>query len=170
MRRFASMITLAILSSGVVLAEKPKTPFRLFAVLEVENFENPKYQTKAPMPDEWVPLLREDVVQRVIEKHRFHQVADFEDPKAPAPAGDRVLVLRGKIVEFTHGSQAARYLVGFGAGAGKIAVQCEFVDKATGEVIYTRKVDGKVIGTFQSTEGAVSGVSKEIAKVIDGAW
>jgi hypothetical protein len=57
-----------------------------------------------------------------------------------------------------------------GAGAGKIVVSCEFVDKATGDVVFVRKVDGKVIGAGQSTEGAVKGISKEIAGVVEKAW
>jgi hypothetical protein len=49
-------------------------------------------------------------------------------------------------------------------------VNCEFFDKATGDVVFTRKVDGKVIGTGQSTEGAIKGISKEIAGVINSSW
>jgi hypothetical protein len=153
-----------------VTAEEPKVPFRNFSAFEVENFQNPNYQTKAPMPDDWLPLIREDITQRVIQTHRFQRVMDFEDPKVKKPETERVLVLRGTVVEFTHGNQAARFLVGMGAGAGKIVVNCEFVDKSTGDVIFTRKVDGKVIGGGQSTEGAIKGISKEIAGVVNDAW
>jgi hypothetical protein len=160
----------AVLATLVAAADKPKVPFRNFSAFEVENFQNPKYQTKAPMPDDWLPLIREDITQRVIATHCFQRVMDFEDPKVTKPDTERVLLLRGSIVEFTHGNQAARFLVGMGAGAGKIVVNCEFVDKATGEVVYTRKVDGKVIGSGESTEGAIKGISKEIAGVVKDAW
>jgi Domain of unknown function (DUF4410) len=170
-RTFAAIAGILATATAVTAgAEKPKVPFRTFSALEVENFQNPKYQTKAPMPDDWLPLIREDITQRVIATHRFQRVMDFEDPKVTKPDTERVLVLRGTVVEFTHGSQAARFLVGMGAGAGKIVVNCEFVDKATGDVVFTRKVDGKVIGTGQSTEGAIKGISKEIAGVINSSW
>ena len=149
---------------------KPKVPFHTYTALEVENFENPKYETKEPMPDDWLPIIREDVVQRVIEIHKFRRVADFRDPKVQESETERVLVIRGKVIEFTHGSQAARIIVGMGAGKGKIVVLCTFVDKATGEVLWQRKADGRVIGAGQSTEGAVKGLSKEIAKHIRENW
>jgi hypothetical protein len=169
--RPALIVALVLAASVLTMgAEKPKLAFRNFSAFEVENFQNPKYQTKAPMPDEWLPLIREDITQRVIATHRFQRVMDFEDPKVKKPEAERVLLLRGTIVEFTHGNQAARFLVGMGAGAGKIVVNCEFADKATGDVVYVRKVDGKVIGTGESTEGAIKGISKEIAGVINGAW
>ena len=167
---------LPLLAAFVVLSamgsaeEKPKVPFHNFTALEVENFEVPKYETKDPMPESWLPLIREDVVQRAIELHLFSRVADFKDPAAPATGQERVLVLRGKVTEFTHGSQAARVIVGFGAGKGKIVVLCEFVDKQTGQVIWQRKADGRVIGVGQATEGAVKGLSKEIAKHIRENW
>ena len=145
-------------------------PFRTFTALEVENFENPKFQTKAPLPDDWLPLMREDITQRVIATHRFYRVMDFEDAKVKKPEAEHVLLLRGTILEFTHGNQAARFLVGMGAGAGKIVVNCEFVDKATGSVVFVRKVDGKVIKVGESSEGAIKGISKEIAGVINDAW
>lgn len=161
---------LLLATSGARAGDRPKAPLRGYSALEVENLENPKYETKEPMPDDWLPILREDIVQRVIEIHKFRRVADFEDPQVPPPEKERVLVLRGKVIEFTHGSQAARFLVGFGAGKGKIVVLCSFVDKATGEVVWERKADGRVIGAGQSTEGAIKGLSKEIAKHIRENW
>jgi Domain of unknown function (DUF4410) len=156
---------------GAYAADKAKQPLRGYNALEVEKFENPKYETKEPMPSSWISTIQEDIVQRVIELHKFYRVMDFEDAKAgPKPDGERVIVLKGKIVEFTQGSQAARYIIGMGAGKGKIVAQCQFVDKASGEVIFDRKVDGRVIGAGQSTEGAIKGLSKELAKVIGQSW
>ena len=105
-------------------------------------------------------------MQQIIRKHQFRRVMDFEDPKVPEPEFERVLLLRGKIVEFTRGSQAMRYLVGFGAGKGKIVALCYFVDKESGEVIWERQVDGRVIGFGQPTEGGIQGLAREVAKRI----
>lgn len=172
MKRHFLLVIAALVAVSVTLSadQKPKVSFHNFTALEVENFEVPKYETKDPMPESWVPMIREDVVQRAIELHLFNRIADFKDPGVPAPDKERVLVLRGKVTEFSNGSQAARIIVGFGAGKGKIVVLCDFVDKATGEVIWQRKADGRVIGAGQSTEGAIKGLSKEIAKHIRENW
>jgi hypothetical protein len=173
MNRAVAVLGTVLLVLGVIpsLADsKPKIPFHEFTALEVQNFDNPKYETKEPMPDGWLPIIREDIVQRVIELHKFHHVVDFHDTNVTDPPKERVLLLRGKVIEFTQGSQAARFIVGFGAGKGKIVTLCEFVDKDTGEVIWQRKADGRVIGVGQPTEGAIKGLSKEIAKHISENW
>ncbi len=167
------VVTAAVLLAmaiGVMAADKPKVPFRQFTALEVENFENPKFQTKEPLPEAWIPAIREDIAQRVIQTHKFRRVMDFEDEKVTKPATDKVLVLKGKITEYSQGSQAARVIIGLGAGKGKIVAMCTFVDKATGDVVWERKVDGRVIGAGQSTEGAIKGLSKEVAGVIGNHW
>jgi len=160
---FASILLCAASTVG---ADRPKVPFGDYTAFEVENFENPRYETKEPMPDDWLPIIREDIVQQVIRKHQFRRVMDFEDLKVPPPEIERVLLLRGRIIEFTQGSQAMRFLVGFGAGRGKIVAMCTFVDEASGEVIWERKVDGSVIGFGQATEGGIQGLAKEVAKRI----
>ena len=173
MRRLSTILIVGLLLFAAPLGgsgDKAKVPFGKYTALEVENFENPKYETKEPMPDDWLPIIREDIVQRVIELHKFRRVADFRDPKVPDPEAERVLVLRGKVIEFTHGSQAARVIIGLGAGKGKIVAMCSFVDKATGDVLWQRKADGRVIGAGQATEGAIKGLSKEIAKHIRENW
>jgi hypothetical protein len=47
----------------------------------------------------------------------------------------RTLQIRAKIVLMDPGSQAARYWVGFGAGASKTGISGEIVDAASGEVL-----------------------------------
>jgi hypothetical protein len=163
-------VLLAVSVSVVMAADKPKERLRQFGALEVENFDNPKMETKEPMPDSWIPTIREEIIQRVIDKHRFRRVADFEDTKAGRNESEAVLCLRGRIVEYTQGSFAKRFLIGLGAGKGKIVAKLQFIDKASENVIWERKVDGRVIGATQSTEGAIKGLGKEVAGVIDDNW
>jgi hypothetical protein len=49
--------------------------------------------------------------------------------------GEQTLVLRGKVTKMDPGSQAARYWVGFGAGAVRVEIQGELVDAATGRTL-----------------------------------
>ena len=55
--------------------------------------------------------------------------------KAVANASGKTLVVRARLTKVDPGSQAARYFVGFGAGAVKIAIVGEIVDGASGKVL-----------------------------------
>lgn len=44
-------------------------------------------------------------------------------------------VMEGQITEFHRGSRAARYFVGFGAGAGYLVFDLKIIDKATGTIV-----------------------------------
>ena len=52
----------------------------------------------------------------------------------PAPKADALLV-RGRVLELNPGSRAARYWVGFGAGASRVAVEGELVDAKTSRTV-----------------------------------
>ncbi|MEP7012262.1 MAG: DUF4410 domain-containing protein [Acidobacteriota bacterium] len=49
--------------------------------------------------------------------------------------GKRKLILRGKVEKMDPGSQAARYWVGFGAGAAKTEISGELFDPESGKVL-----------------------------------
>ena len=55
--------------------------------------------------------------------------------KTSGNAPGKTLVIRARLTKVDPGSQAARYFVGFGAGAVKIAIAGEIVDRASGKVL-----------------------------------
>lgn len=55
--------------------------------------------------------------------------------EAGTAGGAKVLLVRGKLVKLSAGSQAARVFGGFGAGAGSAKISIELVDAATGKVL-----------------------------------
>jgi hypothetical protein len=55
--------------------------------------------------------------------------------KAGVNGSGKTLVVRARLTRVDPGSQAARYFVGFGAGAVKIAILGEIVDGSTGKVL-----------------------------------
>ena len=61
-------------------------------------------------------------------------VAEKAKRKTGANAPGKTLVIRARLTKVDPGSQAARYFVGFGAGAVKIAMVGEIVDRASGKV------------------------------------
>jgi hypothetical protein len=84
------------------------------------------------------------------------------------PEGQPVLIVTGTITKYTKGNQAARYLVGFGAGSTVIHAHIKCYDAITKEMLFERDVDGKVIMGLMGgkSEGANNGLAKEIAKDI----
>jgi hypothetical protein len=75
--------------------------------------------------------------------------------------------LSGTITKYDKGNRAARYFVGFGAGATKVVAHIKFIETATGSVLFEKDVDGKVvIGVFGGdSKGSTRGLAKEVAKV-----
>ena len=67
--------------------------------------------------------------------------------------------------EYKAGNQAARYLVGFGAGKTKVVAHVKFTDTATNQVVFEDNVDGKVVMGLLggSSPGATRGLAKEVA-------
>ena len=55
--------------------------------------------------------------------------------KAGVSGSGRTLVIRARVTKVDPGSQAARYFVGFGAGAVKIGILGEIVDGSSGKVL-----------------------------------
>lgn len=55
--------------------------------------------------------------------------------KAGVTGPAKTLVIRARLTKVDPGSQAARYVVGFGAGAVKIAIVGEIIDGASGKVL-----------------------------------
>ena len=82
------------------------------------------------------------------------------------PEGARLLSITGIITKYSKGNQAARYLVGFGAGATVIGAHIKCFDAATTELLFEADVDGKVVMGMMGgkSEGANNGLAKEIAK------
>jgi Domain of unknown function (DUF4410) len=62
-------------------------------------------------------------------------LAEKAQRKANANAPGKMLVVRARLTKVDPGSQAARYFVGFGAGAVKIAIAGEIIDRASGKVL-----------------------------------
>jgi Domain of unknown function (DUF4410) len=62
-------------------------------------------------------------------------LAEKAQRKANANAPGKTLVVRARLTKVDPGSQAARYFVGFGAGAVKIAIAGEIIDRSSGKVL-----------------------------------
>ncbi len=84
------------------------------------------------------------------------------------PPEQPVLVVTGTVTGYKKGNQAARYLVGFGAGTTVVKAHFKCYDTASKATVLELDADGKVIMGIMGgkSEGANNGLAKEIAKDI----
>jgi hypothetical protein len=71
---------------------------------------------------------------RMMKPAFMEGLAQKAQRKANANSPGKTLVVRARLTKVDPGSQAARYFVGFGAGAVKIAIVGEIIDRASGKV------------------------------------
>lgn len=159
--------------------EKAKSTKKLSAyeVLEIGSF---LVQSEDALDPEHLYAIFHDLAKQLDERTEFATfVTNYTqgpserwsenatpDPDAPT------LVLTGVITEYEKGSQAKRYLVGFGAGKTRAYCLFRLVDKKTGEVVFERMENGSVSGGFfgGSSSGAMKEIGEDIAKAIDKNW
>ena len=94
---------------------------------------------KAGFVEAQAPVMQSEIILQLVKKKMFDEVIDSSispstpsDTQPPPESGKRQLLLSGTVTDFEPGSQAERYLVGFGAGAAKLTMHCVFQDAATG--------------------------------------
>lgn len=86
--------------------------------------------------DKMTYFYQHELVRRLRESGLFGQVVNVSEGGRPSGAG-KTLTLRGSITRLGRGSQALRYLVGFGAGSTKAQAEMHFVDESGRVVIVT---------------------------------
>ena len=103
-----------------------------YSQIAVESFDS----TSVKMPDANDNTYR--AVQSALRtmKPAFMQgVAQKAKRKVGRNMPGKTLVIRARLTKVDPGSQAARYFVGFGAGAVKVAMAGEIVDRSSGKVL-----------------------------------
>jgi len=132
-----------------------------YSCVQVNRFD---VEQGVDFPADYQLGMVEDMVKQVGKVKGVQQVLR-EGEKAPE--GQAVLLITGTVTKFKKGSQAARYIVGFGAGSTVVTAQIKVYDAATKELLLDRKVDGKVVMGVMGgkSEGATNGLAKEVAKV-----
>ena len=134
---------------------------QVYKAIEVERFT---VRQGVEFSDKDLDELMKATVNNFRASNRFDSVSG----PGEAAAGEAMpkLKVSGEITKFVKGSQAARYLVGFGAGKTKIVADIKLTDAATGEVVFNQSVDGDVTwGLFGGdSDKAKGGVADEIIR------
>ena len=103
-----------------------------YSQIAVESFDSAGLK----MPDTNDNTYRAvQIALRVMKPAFMDGVAQKAKRKVGPSAPGKTLVIRTRLIKVDPGSQAARYFVGFGAGAVKIAIAGEIVDRSTGKVL-----------------------------------
>jgi len=114
----------------------PGFALRDYTVLYVEPFKVDQTQVKdeedARLVKDLSAYLHAQLLKRLQASAVGPRVIDGSTAPAP-PASERTLRLQGEIPRLTDGSQALRYVVGFGAGAAKAQIETRFVDADSGQ-------------------------------------
>lgn len=109
-----------------------------YPVIAVERFPVAKSEIKDEgdqrFADSMASFYQSELVRRLRETGLFSRVVNLSETDFPAGVG-KALRLRGSITRLGRGSQAARYLVGFGAGSTRAQAEMHFVDAESGRVV-----------------------------------
>src|SRR6185436_2628987 len=101
--------------------------------------------------------LQKSTIANLLKKKVFEQVVDAAEmasTEAAKPAEGQKLTLALTVIKFDKGNRAARYMVGFGAGATKIKVRFVFTDAASGKEVFRTDREGKFFGTISFVGGS----------------
>ena len=156
-----ALVTAAVTLMGVALGAEKKGKFEYVQVNRFDVAQGVEF------PADYQLTMTEDLVKNLEKTKALKQVMRQGEK---LPEGAPVLRIEGTVTKYKKGSQAARYLVGFGAGATVVEAQVKFYDAVTNALLLEKKVDGKVVMGVMGgkSEGANNGVAKEIIKVAKG--
>ena len=151
-----------VLTSATAQTNSNSTTEKRYSYVQVNRFD---VQQGVDFPLDYQLTIVEDMNTELGKIKGMKQVLREGEV---LPEGQPVLIITGTITKYTKGNQAARYLVGFGAGATVIHAHIKCYDAITKEMLFERDVDGKVIMGVMGgkSEGASNGLAKEIAKDI----
>jgi hypothetical protein len=125
----------------------------------------PVHSNEVKIPVEFQMALYEHAIEEIQKTGKFQHVYRDGD-KAAADTPDLV-ILEGNVTGFKQGSERAREVTTV-AGATKLTVHCQFVDKS-GKVVLERDITGKVWflgGNLRATYD----FAKKAAKVVQESF
>ena len=164
----AVVFAVFLLAVRVTSQETPKEqsakPLAGYTVLLVERFKVEPTAVKAGFVEAQAPVMQSEIILQLVKKKIFDEVIDSSispstpsDTQPPPENGKRQLLLSGTVTDFEPGSQAERYLVGFGAGAAKLRMHCVFQDAATRKEILSTDHQHKFwTGAFGGSKNAAT--------------
>jgi hypothetical protein len=103
-----------------------------YSQIAVESFDSARVKLPDPNDNTYRAV---QLALRTMKPAFMEGVARNAKRKVGVTGPAKTLVIRARLTKVDPGSQAARYFVGFGAGAVKIAIAGEIIDGASGKVL-----------------------------------
>ena len=148
-------------------------PLAGYTTIVVEKFTIENNAATENFPRGYETVMQNETIRRLEKKALFERVVDAAEATAESdPAPDtaaepgKTLVLSGTVVTFDKGSRAARYLVGFGAGATKIKVRFVLRDASSGQNVLEVDRQGKFYGVISFVGGSQSQADSKSARSV----
>jgi hypothetical protein len=164
MKTVGALVAVSVLAwpDAAAAGEKKLAASYRYASVQVAPFDT---KEGVAFPPDFSVRLTEELLKELAGSERFTEV--LREGESPSEEAAPRVKLAGTVTEFKKGSQMKRYMIGFGAGKTKIKATVRFTDAASGDVVFEKDVDGKVIMGFAGGDsmGAAHGLAKEVAKV-----
>ncbi len=157
----ALLLFLAACGSNISIIQEPTVPLAAYGTMTVALVDNDTYLDSHPQ------FMRDDVLAQMakVEQYIRDNVTKFCVEKWRG-TGSKELFVNIVLTEFDPGSKAKRYLVGHGAGTGRISYVVAIIDGQTKTTVASFEAWGEVkAGLFG---GSMSQAYKAVTKTIIG--
>jgi hypothetical protein len=172
-KKFAGIfLVLAMVLGTSSLGIGAETLLKDYDVLVVQNLTVP---SGSPAPESSGLQMAEKAVyqiSRYSEKSKLFEMVVKEGSKSKGiPAGKRVLILKGEVKEYTResvGRKIGRSFIPGGefTGTAAFAAHYQFIDKASGKVVYETDLRTGSTGGNDTVEYAMDRNGEALAKLI----
>jgi len=169
---FGILMAGAFVLLTMTTARSAEVLFKDYDVVVVENLNVP---TGSPAPESSGLQMAEKAVyqlSRYSEKYKLFDMVVKEGSKSKeVPAGKKVLIIKGDVKEYTResvGRRIGRSFIPGGefTGTAAFAAHYQFIDKASGKVIYETDLRTGATGRNDTVEYAMDRNGEALAKLI----
>jgi hypothetical protein len=171
-RYFLTFMVIAFVLGMMSTGRSAEALFQDYDAVIVENLNVP---TGSPAPESSGLQMAEKAVyqlSRYSEKYKLFDMVVKEGSKSSeVPAGKKVLVIKGEVKEYTMqsvGRRIGRSFIPGGefTGTAAFAAHYQFIDQASGKVIYETDLRTGATGANDTVEYAMDRNGEALAKVI----
>jgi len=175
MKRKWYLLTFTVIALVVGMMNMGRSAEVLFKDYDVVIVENLKVPTGSPAPESSGLQMAEKAVyqlSRYSEKYKLFDMVVKEGSKSSeVSAGKRVLLVKGEVKEYTResvGRRVGRSFIPGGefTGTAAFAARYQFIDKASGKVVYETDLRTGATGRNDTVDYAMDRNGEALAKLI----
>lgn len=142
-----AILPLLVLPTALRAADYDCIEVELFQTADQSQATSREDKRAASIPPEVLEKLRQGIIADIPSSMKGMVGVRAGDASCPDAA--RAITFGGSVTDYKKGNKAARYLIGFGAGKQKFAVDAWIKDKSTGTILGEDQViDRKAAGFF----------------------